>query len=119
MLAPPKWKVFSSYIIGWLTSLAWIATIATETIFAGTILQGLVILNNDNGQDDKLWQGTLLAWLVVAVAIFVNVVIPGALPKIEIFDFRSASNVQTGRRDLQLTVLAESTLCILSCLNES
>lgn len=85
MLAPPKWKVFSSYIIGWLTSLAWIATIATETIFAGTILQGLIILNHDNGQDDKLWQGTLLAWLVVAVAIFVNVVIPGALPKIEIF----------------------------------
>lgn len=85
MLAPPKWKVFSSYIIGWLTSLAWIATVATETIFAGTILQGLIILDHENTYEPQLWHGTLLAWLVVAVAIFINWGIPGALPKIEIF----------------------------------
>lgn len=34
MLAPERYKVFSSYIVGWLTSLAWVATVATETIFA-------------------------------------------------------------------------------------
>jgi hypothetical protein len=45
MLAPPRYKKFSSYIIGWLTSLAWIATVATESIFAGTIIQGLLILD--------------------------------------------------------------------------
>lgn len=84
MLAPPRWKVFSSYIIGWLTSLAWIATVATETIFAGTILQGLIILDNADTYEPKLWQGTLLAWLVVVVGIFINVVIPGVLPKLEI-----------------------------------
>ncbi|KIX02360.1 uncharacterized protein Z518_08301 [Rhinocladiella mackenziei CBS 650.93] len=84
MLAPPRWKVFSSYIIGWLTSLAWIATVATETIFAGTIIQGLIILDYPD-YDPKQWHGTLLAWLVIAVAIFINVVIPGALPKFEIF----------------------------------
>jgi amino acid transporter len=85
MLAPPRWKVFSSYIIGWLTSLAWIATVATETIFAGTMLQGAIILDHENSYDAKRWHGTLLAWLVIAVAIFINVVIPGALPKFEIF----------------------------------
>ncbi|OAL39391.1 hypothetical protein AYO20_01261 [Fonsecaea nubica] len=84
MLAPPRWKVFSSYIIGWLTSLAWIATVATETIFAGTIIQGLIILDYKD-YDAKRWHGTLLAWLVMAVAVFINVVIPGALPKFEIF----------------------------------
>ncbi|OAP59965.1 hypothetical protein AYL99_04967 [Fonsecaea erecta] len=84
MLAPPRWKVFSSYIIGWLTSLAWIATVATETIFAGTMLQGLIILDYKD-YDAKRWHGTLLAWLVMAVAVFINVVIPGALPKFEIF----------------------------------
>lgn len=84
MLAPPRWKVFSSYIIGWLTSLAWVATVATETIFAGTILQGLLILDYPD-YDAKQWQGTLLAWLVIAVCIFVNVVIPGLLPSFEIF----------------------------------
>jgi choline transport protein len=84
MLAPARYKVFSSYIIGWLTSLAWIATVATETIFAGTIIQGLVILDYPD-YDPKPWQGTLFAWLVVAVAIFINVVVPDVLPKFEIF----------------------------------
>ncbi|KIW32851.1 uncharacterized protein PV07_04367 [Cladophialophora immunda] len=84
MLAPPRWKVFSSYIIGWLTSLAWIATVATETIFAGTMLQGIIILDYKD-YDAQRWHGTLLAWLVMAVAVFINVVIPGALPKFEIF----------------------------------
>lgn len=61
-----------------------IATVATESIFAGTIIQGLLILNYPD-YDAKQWQGTLLAWAVVAVAIFVNVVVPGLLPSFEIF----------------------------------
>lgn len=32
-------------LLGWLTSLAWIATVATGSIFVGTIIQGLIILN--------------------------------------------------------------------------
>lgn len=83
MLAPDGYKKILSYLVGWLTSLAWIATVATETIFAGTILQGLIILNNPDTYDPKMWHGTLLAWLVVAVAIFINVVVPGFLPKME------------------------------------
>ncbi|KAI1618659.1 amino acid permease-domain-containing protein [Exophiala viscosa] len=85
MLAPDRYKVFCSYIIGWLTSLAWIATVAIETIFAGTILQGLIILDHPDDYDPKEWHGTLLAWLVIVVAIFINVVVPGVLPKVEIF----------------------------------
>jgi choline transport protein len=84
MLAPARYKKFSSYIIGWLTSLAWIATVATESIFAGTIIQGLIILDYPD-YVSKQWQGTLLAWLVIAVAIFINVIIPGLLPKFETF----------------------------------
>lgn len=84
MLAPPRWKIISSYIVGWLTSLAWIATVATETLFAGTILQGLAILNHPN-YEGTLWQGTLLAWAVVLICIFVNVILPGLLPRFEVF----------------------------------
>ena len=84
MLAPDGYKRVLSYLVGWLTSLAWIATVATETIFAGTILQGLIILNNPDTYDPKQWHGTLLAWLVVAVAIFINVIVPGLLPRLEI-----------------------------------
>jgi choline transport protein len=83
MLAPPEYKKVSSYIIGWLTSLAWIATVATESLFAGTIIQGLLIIKYPD-YDSKMWQGTLLTWAVIFVNIFVNIVIPGALPRIEL-----------------------------------
>lgn len=83
MLAPQRYKKASSYIIGWLTSLAWIATVATESLFAGTIIQGLLILRYP-GYDAKMWQGTLLTWAVIAVNVFINVVTPGMLPKIEL-----------------------------------
>ena len=84
MLAPERYKKFSSFIIGWLTSLAWIATVATESIFAGTIIQGLIILDYPD-YVAKQWQGTLLSWLVILVAVFINCVIPGLLPKFETF----------------------------------
>ncbi|KAK2021376.1 amino acid transporter [Colletotrichum zoysiae] len=85
MLAPERYKVFCSYIIGWLTMLAWIATVATQSIFAGTICQGLIVLSHEDEYEPELWQGTLFAWLVIVVAILINVLTPGALPKFEIF----------------------------------
>ena len=83
MLAPPKYKKVLSYVVGWLTSLAWIATVATESLFAGIMCQGILILQYPS-YASKAWQGTLLTWAVISVNIFINVVIPGALPKFEI-----------------------------------
>ena len=83
MLAPPRYKRFASYIVGWLTSLAWVATVAIESIFAGTMIQGVIIIDNPD-YELKRWQGTLFAWLVMAVAVFINVVVPGLLPKFEV-----------------------------------
>jgi amino acid transporter len=82
MLAPPRWRTICSYVVGWLTSLAWIATVATETLFAGTIIQGMITLDNP-GYEGKLWHGTLLTWAVIVGCIFVNVVIPNWLPRFE------------------------------------
>ncbi|KAK4499391.1 hypothetical protein PRZ48_009905 [Zasmidium cellare] len=84
MLAPPRYKRISSYIVGWLTSLAWIATVATETLFAGTMIQGALTLDYP-GYDGKLWHGTLLTWAVMCGCIFINVVIPNWLPRFEVF----------------------------------
>jgi choline transport protein len=83
ILAPDNCKKGLSYVVGWLTSLAWIATIAIETLFAGTIVQGLLILSYPN-YESKKWHGTLLAFAVIACNIIINVVIPGLLPKFEI-----------------------------------
>ncbi|KAI9869031.1 MAG: hypothetical protein M1813_002854 [Trichoglossum hirsutum] len=83
-LAPSNsYRKFSSYVIGWLTSLAWAATTAIETFLAGTIVQDLIKLNYPN-YDAKLWQGTFLTWAVIAVAIFINVFMPNFFPKLEI-----------------------------------
>lgn len=84
MLAPLRWKKASSYLIGWLTSLAWIATIATETIFLGTMIEGLITLNNPNFAGHR-WQNTLLAFASVAGTWFINVVVPNILPRWQIF----------------------------------
>lgn len=83
MLTPERYRVFTSYIIGWLTSLAWIATVATETLFAGTMLEGLVILDYPSYVSTN-WRGTLLTWAVALVSTLVNTVIPSMLPRIEI-----------------------------------
>lgn len=83
MLAPTKYKQISSYMVGWLTSLAWVATVATESLFAGTMIQGLLVLQYPD-YEIKLWQGTLLTWAVIVVNVFINAVIPGFLPKFQL-----------------------------------
>jgi choline transport protein len=84
MLAPLGYKKASSYIIGWLTSLAWIATVATESLFAGTIVQGILLLRYP-GYDGARWQGTLLTWFVIVTNVLINVITPGLIPKFELF----------------------------------
>lgn len=86
MMAPPRYKRISSYIVGWLTTLAWVATVATETLFAGLIIQGILVLDySSDGYDEKMYQGTLLTWAVICGCIFINVVIPNWLPRFEVF----------------------------------
>ena len=62
--------------------MAWVATLATGSLFVGTILQGLVILNYPE-YDATNWQGTLFTWAVIAIAIFVNTFVAGILPLLE------------------------------------
>ncbi|OTA98288.1 hypothetical protein M426DRAFT_116777 [Hypoxylon sp. CI-4A] len=82
ILAPRKYKRFCGYLTGWLTSLAWIATLAVGSIFTGTIIQGLIILNYPE-YEPKNYHGTFLAWAVIAVSVFVNTVVAGLLPIFE------------------------------------
>lgn len=84
MMAPPKYKRISSYIVGWLTTLAWVATVATETLFAELIVQGILVLDYPE-YENKMYQGTLLTWAVILGCIFINVVIPAWLPRFEVF----------------------------------
>jgi amino acid transporter len=87
MMAEPGWRDVLSYVVGWLTTLAWIATVATETLFAGTMIQGVITLDYPDYYIERsaMWQGTLLTWAVIAVCVFINVVIPNWLPRFEVF----------------------------------
>ena len=67
---------------GWLTTIAWVAVLATGSVFVGTIIQGLIILNYPKYVAHP-WHGTLLCWAVIAVAVFINTVLSGLLPMIE------------------------------------
>src|SRR5205085_8545729 len=82
-LAPKDYRKFSSYIIAWLTALAWIATVAIESLLAGTIVQGLIKLSHPT-YDSQPFHGTFLTWAVIVVNIIINVATPDSLPTLEL-----------------------------------
>ena len=67
---------------GWLTVCGWQAAVVSCAYISGTMIQGLIILNNAD-YIPKLWHGALLGWLVLLVAIFFNTIVARALPTIE------------------------------------
>jgi len=82
MLSPPSCRKFLSYIIGWMTIVAWQAAIASGAFLVGTIVQGLLVLNSPT-YIFRTWHGTLLIWACIFVAVFVNTYLSGMLPFIE------------------------------------
>ena len=62
--------------------IGWQAASASVGYIAGTLIQGLITLNNPTYQSQG-WQGTLLFWAVILLAVSANTVVVSALPKIE------------------------------------
>ncbi|KAJ9417949.1 amino acid permease-domain-containing protein [Fusarium oxysporum] len=82
MLAPRSCSKFLSYITGWLTLAGWQGTCAASSYLTGTMLQGVIVFMVPS-YTAQTWQGTLIAWLLILIAIFVNTVISSMLPKLE------------------------------------
>lgn len=82
LLAPKSSRRFLSYVTGWLTVTGWQALVASGGYLVGTQIQGLVILNRQD-YNATGWQGTLLYWAAILIAVVFNTVISSALPKIE------------------------------------
>lgn len=84
MLAPRSNRNFLSYITGWMTCLAWVATIATGAFLSASMIQSLCLINwPDYANVYAGWQGTLISWAVVLVCVFFNTVVGSLLPKVE------------------------------------
>lgn len=105
MLSPPRFMKFLSYItgrggpvaseeittacahpdisaLGWLTAIGWQAAFCSSSFLAGTEIQGVVTLAHAN-YEPKAWQGTLIMWASIALALMINVVGGKLLPRVE------------------------------------
>jgi choline transport protein len=65
-----------------MTSFAWQTAITSAGFLSGTMIQGLLILNYPE-VDFKPYQGILLGYACLLVAIFINTVVSSRLPSIE------------------------------------
>ncbi|KAM3421995.1 hypothetical protein BST61_g2372 [Cercospora zeina] len=80
--APQPAQKFLSYLMGWLCFTGWQCAITSITYLAGTIIQGLIILNNPSYVPER-WHGTLLVIAVAAFAVLFNTVLAKKLPMVE------------------------------------
>ena len=76
------WRLI--FLLGWLTTIAWLAGLAIGSIFVGGIVQGLIILNHPS-YEPQPYHVTLLSFAVMFVALFLNTVSSNVLPIIQSF----------------------------------
>ncbi|KAF2832742.1 amino acid transporter-like protein [Ophiobolus disseminans] len=81
-LAPPKSRIFLSYITGWQSVIAWQALCASAAYLTATSLQGLII-NSQNSYTPRRWHGTLLVFAIISVCLVFNTFLAKQLPRVE------------------------------------
>jgi choline transport protein len=62
--------------------MGWQAGSALGTFVGGTIIQGLLVLN-DPSYNHQRWHGTLILYVVLALSLFVNTIAVKILPALE------------------------------------
>ncbi|PYI03375.1 amino acid permease [Aspergillus sclerotiicarbonarius CBS 121057] len=80
--APRRGQKFLSYITGWLCATGWQCAIVSIAYLAGTIIQGLIVLNNPTYVFER-WHGTLLVIAITAFSILFNTFLAKNLPMVE------------------------------------
>ncbi|KAJ5216980.1 hypothetical protein N7468_009988 [Penicillium chermesinum] len=80
--APRRGQKFLSYITGWLSAMGWQCAIVSIAYLAGTIIQGLIVLNHPD-YDFQRWHGTMLVIAISAFSILFNTFLAKNLPFVE------------------------------------
>ncbi|KIX00815.1 uncharacterized protein Z518_09880 [Rhinocladiella mackenziei CBS 650.93] len=81
--APPNVQRLLSYFIGWLGILGYQVGTTIGAYVAGTLIQGLLILNYPDTYHPERWHGTLMAMAIsICVALF-NIFLAKHLPLVE------------------------------------
>ncbi|TPX08019.1 uncharacterized protein E0L32_010350 [Thyridium curvatum] len=81
--APRGSQRFISYIVGWISVLGWQVGLASLAFLAGTMIQGLLVLNLGDSYVFEAWHGTLLVIAITAFCIVFNTVLAKRLPMVE------------------------------------
>ena len=74
----------TKYVVGWLVICGWQALVASSAYLSANLILTLVTMNNP-GYSPTQWQGTLLYWALMALAIIANLYSSTILPKLEFF----------------------------------
>ena len=82
--APRSCQRFLSWLVGWVSVLGWQIGLASLTFIVGTVIQGLIVLNNPTTYVFHRWHGTLLVWAIIAFCIVFNSFLAIKLPMVEI-----------------------------------
>lgn len=79
VMSPAFW----GFLQGWLTVFAWNAACALTPFLMGSLMQGLIIFNNEN-YTPKGWHTTLLSWASCLLPIVCNIYARRILAPLEI-----------------------------------
>lgn len=69
-------------LLGWVSIFARLSVCASTAFVAAQMIQGLMILNNENYEPLR-WQGTMLYWMILLIAVLVNILGIRVFPHIE------------------------------------
>ncbi|KAJ0118788.1 hypothetical protein J7T55_013043 [Diaporthe amygdali] len=80
--APARAQKLLSYTVGWVAVLGWQVGLTSLAFLAGTMIQGLLVLNYPEYVFEQ-WHGTLLVVAITAFCIIFNTVLAKRLPMVE------------------------------------
>ena len=69
-------------MVGWICMLGWQAGLLSVGFVVGTVIQGLIVLNNPSYVFER-WHGTLLVWAITGFCVIFNTLLAKRLPAIE------------------------------------
>ncbi|KAL9630598.1 MAG: hypothetical protein Q9204_004641 [Flavoplaca sp. TL-2023a] len=81
--APKSVEKPLSYIVGWLALLGWVTGCPSAAQLTSTLVQGLILLKDENANVGQLWQTTLCIMVFLIVAVAFNLFLAKRLPLAE------------------------------------
>ncbi|KAL8905156.1 MAG: hypothetical protein Q9207_002815 [Kuettlingeria erythrocarpa] len=81
--APKSIEKPLSYIVGWLALLGWVTGCPSAAQLTSSLVQGLILLKDENANVAALWQTTLFIMIFLIVAVAFNVFLASKLPLAE------------------------------------